>query len=796
MKTFKRVISLGTITAIGFSLLSIVPARAVPITTVLTMTTPAVTVPISTVAQSTFGITATLGDNADTITYSYALTTNPGTNLAKFGLTSTAAAPAAGVAKLISGASVAVAGYVQTLPNAGDNLLDTFTLAGAAAIAVRSVRGAIAVQPTAVGTYVITVTATSTGGNVSAATFTINAVAANTGSFTVSKDSASGGVVACANSLTSNASTTITAGGGVCFSDILTPAGTGVWASGVSGYFGAITTNTTALGGTGATLAAASPEQLDIAPVAFLTGKVASTTVASGVIASTISGMTVAAGANGLLLLNINGALGNTAATGRMTIGGALISSAAATVRVGDSKMVVPFTAPVVAGTYAVSVQVSIGGTYTGTGADTFTQPFTLTVTALSGLSAGTSTALIRGDNTAAVATSATDAIAVTSSATASTANSASMTISLRDAAAVAMTAGNTLSATVTGPGYIRWVNGDDVPQASQCVATPTFGALLGRSVTAQATDAVGTLYVCADGTAGKSTVVITIADAAGVSQALSTKTLTFFGAVTKLAATPVLTIGTAGGATTGNAAADRATAAVIPAVIIKATDKDGVVVAGLTITGLSSNLAAVNSTITVNADLSTAAFTSGGAGFYNTSYSTTAVSKSGDKATLTFRTVDPADATKFISVDVALTVGGSVATEVLSFDKTSYAPGEAMVVTITAKDSAGNPVADGTASPAITFSKAVGGATPLASVYVGGKKATSATAPTVFAPTIPGAFSALATSTNAAATALTAAATVADANAGLLTQIDALNAKIVALNALIAKIMKKLGVK
>jgi len=37
---------------------------------------------------------------------------------------------------------------------------------------------------------------------------------------------------------------------------------------------------------------------------------------------------------------------------------------------------------------------------------------------------------------------------------------------------------------------------------------------------------------------------------------------------------------------------------------------------------------------------------------------------------------------------------------------------------------------------------------------------------------------------------------TITDANAGLLTQIDALNAKIVALNALIAKIMKKLGVK
>jgi hypothetical protein len=48
----------------------------------------------------------------------------------------------------------------------------------------------------------------------------------------------------------------------------------------------------------------------------------------------------------------------------------------------------------------------------------------------------------------------------------------------------------------------------------------------------------------------------------------------------------------------------------------------------------------------------------------------------------------------------------------------------------------------------------------------------------------------------NLPGTAITTAVTVTDANSGLLTQIDALNAKIVALNALIAKIMKKLGVK
>jgi hypothetical protein len=45
-------------------------------------------------------------------------------------------------------------------------------------------------------------------------------------------------------------------------------------------------------------------------------------------------------------------------------------------------------------------------------------------------------------------------------------------------------------------------------------------------------------------------------------------------------------------------------------------------------------------------------------------------------------------------------------------------------------------------------------------------------------------------------ATTITTVPSVLDGNAALLTQIDALNAKIVALNALIAKIMKKLGVR
>jgi len=420
--------------------------------------------------------------------------------------------------------------------------------------------------------------------------------------------------------------------------------------------------------------------------------------------------------------------------------------------------------------------------------------PVAITVVPASGYSNSLSQAFIVAGNAGTIATSATDLLPVSVSKTAVTTNAGSILINAFDATNTAMATPGTVTVTVSGSGALSstFTNTTNTPTASQCSATTNA-----RVVTFTA-DAVNNIIICADGTSGTGTYTVSMTNAAGVTTTLATKTVIFFGSVSKIVATPVLTIGSAGGGTTGVATAARTTAAIIPAVIVKATDSSGNVVTGLTISALSSDVTVVNSAITINADTAGSAFSSGGAGFYNASFSTPSSAVSGAKATLTFRILDPADVlgVAFLTSVVNITIGGTVATEVLSFNKTSYAPGEAMVVTITATDSKGNPVADGSASPAVTFSKAVGGTAPAASVYVGGKKATSATAPTVFAPAVAGAFSALATSGNTAGSAITASSTVTDANAGLLTQIDALNAKIVALNALIAKIMKKLGVK
>jgi len=192
-----------------------------------------------------------------------------------------------------------------------------------------------------------------------------------------------------------------------------------------------------------------------------------------------------------------------------------------------------------------------------------------------------------------------------------------------------------------------------------------------------------------------------------------------------------------------------------------------------------------------------------GGKGYYVFDATSPTSAKSSATATaVTIRMVDPADSTKYLTTTVSFTVGDSATTITLATDKTSYAPGDKGTLTLTAKDASGNPIADGAANllgtTGLTSSKGTQGSLPT-SASVETKSGVKTY--TFFAPVSGGAFSINGTiGTGAAASALgkeiTVSSSVTDGNAALLTQIDALNAKVVALNALIAKIMKKLGVK
>ncbi len=255
-----------------------------------------------------------------------------------------------------------------------------------------------------------------------------------------------------------------------------------------------------------------------------------------------------------------------------------------------------------------------------------------ITVAAAATYSNTLSTAFSQGGTATSAPTAATSALAVNQSATKSADNRMSILVALNDSSNTAMTSGNTLSAEISGPGYLTWAN-EAVDNTSNCSVTPTISATTGRSIST-AVDASSALYVCSDGTAGVSTVTIKVTDAADNVYTLATKSLTFFGSVKTIKATGVLTVARAAGASaTGTSVADRDLATETPAVIVYATDANGNPVTGLTITAKSSSTTVMSETLTVNEDVKSSAniYSSGGAGYYNISVTGSTGSKSGD---------------------------------------------------------------------------------------------------------------------------------------------------------------------
>jgi hypothetical protein len=636
-------------------------------------------------------------------------------------------------------------------------------------------------------------------------------VVAPVDNWSVSANAIASGALAVAQTGTSNASTTFTSGGGTPFTSTAVDAGKVIF-SNEDGLIGTIATFTSA---TVAELTAASPTQTNV-PAAFWIGTPATTVVKSGVIAGAITGMSVKSGAAAAIYLTGNRTQQTlTTTTAKIEANGVSLGNALFAAKGTDMGIYLPFTAPLTAGTYNTKITVSSAGTI----AEATVLDFTLTVSASATLAPSASTSFMTAAGidaaaatagTGAAASSTTNAIPRTAVKTLGR-SIAQIKVSLFKDDGTADATAHTVNCIISGVGF-----------CSISPATPdAYVAATARSATDTSANAVRYVFVGTDGTAGTGTVTVSVTHAAtDVETTLGTHSYTTYGDVSALAvSTTNGTIGKANtttGGTTSTLLGTRVAAELtlgllgasttMPAFIVKATDSAGRAAnaaAAPTITS-SNGLAVVSGICALDGgyDATTAnnAYKSStnGVGFYNCSFTSAATAASGSKSTLTISIPDPADATKTISTTLAVTVGGSVSTEVLSLDKLAYAPGEAMVVTRTAKDSSGNPVPDGTASPVVSFSKAAGGTAPVAGFYKGGVSASSTTVATatVFAPTTPGAFSAIATSSATGTPTITSAASVTDANAGLLTQIDALNAKIVALNALIAKIMKKLGVK
>ena len=421
-----------------------------------------------------------------------------------------------------------------------------------------------------------------------------------------------------------------------------------------------------------------------------------------------------------------------------------------------NSTLGVNLVAPSAAGTYVVQfyMTVSAAGATPTTSATVVS--WTVTVTAADSTAVGSSTSVLRagnGGNTWGAGTSSTadSAVSVSKSSTRTTPD-AIIKITQKNAAGTTLTGGTSavalrgesMTVTLSGQGFVTF----SADAAGTRPATGT-GVTTGTMSNGQF------INVWSNGTAGTAT--ITTTTVSGL--VIGTETITFTGSVTGLAVTKSYntmtdygTIVRSGGKTSGDL------------VEITATDSGARAVDGLTLTCVSASPSVITGcTVTAAAD---------GTGEYYLSFSSAANSLSGQSAVVTVRVVDPAvtTSTAYLTTTVTLTLGGTVYTETVSFDKATYSPGEGMVITRTAKDSLGNPVYDGAASVALTSNKVLGGSALASCTYYAGKCTTetmSAGAVLVkyntYAPAASGAFTVSGLGGYLGGTLLSATATVSD---------------------------------
>ena len=459
-------------------------------------------------------------------------------------------------------------------------------------------------------------------------------------------------------------------------------------------------------------------------------------------------------------------------ATGNWSSGATLTTAAATT-----TEGVVIGVSSSVAGTQTITVS-SVDAT---TGVFTEVAKSVITWGAAPTLSTANTTIHKASSTTSPTAT--TDLTAIVADATAGT-QRANILVTVKDSADAALN-GQTVSAAISGPGLIAWdSDGTGVGTARGSV-----------SYTMAAGENAEFIVINGDGTGGVATITFSIG-----TTVLGTETITFYGAVAKYTATANVV------AVAGATSAD--------AVNVVATDAAGVVVPGATIYAFSSSttVAAVEASDTTVAsavaesNVGTAgsyvsAKAIGTAGFTVTPVAgTTATSVTitfGDAATLAASTV---------TTTAVVSIGSVQATTVtLTTNKTSYAPGEAVTLTLTYRDALGRLTGTNPGTTLIGSSASsvgLGGAALPTAGALATKVGTATYA--VFAPLTGGPVTVTITSGTDATHLATAARSVAstvtfnvtDPNAAIVTSIAALNARVVALNALIAKIMKRLNIR
>jgi len=387
------------------------------------------------------------------------------------------------------------------------------------------------------------------------------------------------------------------------------------------------------------------------------------------------------------------------------------------------------------AGTFTVNITSNVTNTSTGAVTTTTLQTYTITVNAASvvGAYSAANSFAVRIDTTTTnvqafaayetptVTSATTDSSAALSKGTAGASSPVSIiAVRLRDTqASPAGIAGVTVSASISGVGLVQGTG-----SASDTTSVTSFGyaGTVAATVATSKTDAGGWAFfnVLNGGQAGVGTVTITYNDGTNPTYTVATKSYTFYGSLASLKATQGKFIIANSGSATGG------TTSTTYAVQLTGADAAGnaVDITGYSITATSSVTGAI-----ANASISTSSGCAADATLTTAlDCSVTGVSgaAAGTAVTVTYSYTD-ANGTVFSTAAVPYVLGGtSVSALAVSFDKASYNVGDLVTMTLTAKDSLGNKVADAlyslfdtTSSTTVFATSAQVTSTPFGSRYV-----------------------------------------------------------------------------
>jgi hypothetical protein len=397
---------------------------------------------------------------------------------------------------------------------------------------------------------------------------------------------------------------------------------------------------------------------------------------------------------------------------------------------------------------FAVALASSVAGVQTitlstvdpNTGLVTTVSTSTVTWGATAGTTYSYSTvgaAVLTGTSIAQEVSGVTLATAVTGT------QAESWTVSQFDATGTAMAVASSaaLTASLAGVGSV---------QINVVAITGGYAALAAGAAN---TGGFDTVKILSDGRAGTSTLTISVN---GV--VVATKSVTFYGGVATLTAVANKTVLAGAGA------------ASLLAATITAKDANGTLVPFLT----AGTFSAVSSSTTVLASSGTfaedATTTYGGHGNYTATVTSGPLAVSGNTATITY-TYTNATPTTFNAAPLTFNIGGSASTVTFAFDKTSYTPGAVAVITVTAKDSAGNPAASAVVVLANALVSNVGASGLPNAAALTSKNGTATLS--VYAPATAGPWTVTDAANTVTGAAITASATVAGGTSGGLSAAD-----------------------